>query len=97
MLEAIEHQLGEGGGDPVVGYADSRVSDPKAVLLMHDGVQEPIQRSMRSDSMQTLELVRRLLDDKRFDFTLLDGGVEAGLEEAPATGETQDLASFREL
>jgi peptidoglycan-N-acetylglucosamine deacetylase len=51
------------------------------VLVMHDSHLEPTQR--RSDTAQTVELVKRLISDPRLSFAPLKHGIRPPLKEGP--------------
>jgi peptidoglycan/xylan/chitin deacetylase (PgdA/CDA1 family) len=63
---------------------DQLPADGVAVPIMHDGTQETIARTYRTDASQTIELVRRLTADPDLAFAALTRGLDEGLEERPA-------------
>jgi peptidoglycan/xylan/chitin deacetylase (PgdA/CDA1 family) len=67
----------------IVTSGISRDANGDAVVLLHDGCQEPGQLERRTDVDQTVELVRRLLLDGKRSFGLARG-VRASLDEQPA-------------
>jgi hypothetical protein len=58
--------------------------DSLPVVLMHDGHREPGQLARRIDTSNTCGLARPLLGDGGHQFTVLPGGVAAGLREGPS-------------
>jgi peptidoglycan/xylan/chitin deacetylase (PgdA/CDA1 family) len=55
--------------------------DAVATILMHDSASEPEQSQARDDVSQTVELVRRLVSDARYEFVPVAGEVLDGLIE----------------